>query len=81
MEALKLRYNYAVCKDSLFSDEMGYYETYGIQCCNNGSEKVLITISDISCDYNLVNELADDFTAYQLNPIHIYEAVENSAFV
>ena len=61
-----MRYSYAVCKDSLFYDEMGYYETYGIQCCNN---------------YNLVNELADDFTTYQLNPIHIYEAVENSAFV
>lgn len=51
------------------------YHTYGIKVSYNNTEKL---IEDISTDYQFVQSIINKFIKYNLEPIHIYEAIENT---
>lgn len=74
-------FGYIGYAENMFSDEIGSYSSYGIQCLDteqgeNGS--ILAELSDVSKDYSFVKWAAGRFTEFQLNPEHIEDAIENA---
>lgn len=69
------RYFYEVVRQSLTTDELGTYVTYGIRV---STERTQITfVSDISTDEHAVKHLAERCTREQLDPIHLNDVIED----
>lgn len=71
------KFRFIPVEQNLFCDELGYYRTYGIR-----AEELIASewvesmfLSDVSCDAALVAELSARFTAFQLDPCQLKDAV------
>lgn len=56
------------------------YHTFGLRILlsQNGIEKEVMLLPDISTDFSFVLRLADIFTRKQLDPIHLLDVLEDS---
>ena len=67
---------YIPVKESLYSQELGRYFSFGIEVQEQGPQR--LKVSDISTNESFVAELARRCTSGQLDPIHLYDVVEDS---
>ena len=67
---------YIPVKEALYSQELGYYCSFGIEVIEQGLPRLKVT--DISTDGDFVAELAQRCTVGQLDPIHLYDVIEDS---
>ncbi len=67
---------YTVFKEELNSDETGDYVTFGIRWQNDRS----FSVSDISLDEEQVTNLAHLFNELELDPTHLFDAVEDFVY-
>ena len=66
---------YSLCKDVGISENGETYLTYGIKVfCKEGVK----LIEDVSTDYYFVKSIVDRFTKFKLDPVHIYEAIQDA---
>ena len=66
---------YSLCKDVGISENGEAYLTYGIKVfCKEGVK----LIEDVSTDYYFVESIVDKFTKLKLDPVHIYEAIQDA---
>lgn len=70
-----VRYVYVSTKESLVSDELGAYISYGISALSNGQE--VSFISDVSTDPEVALRFARVCTECQLDPIHLPDVIED----
>ena len=67
---------YKLVEETLFSQELGrYYRTYGIAVFENGKQTELV--SDVSLDHTDVESLVSKCNKYGLEPIHLYDVIED----
>lgn len=71
---------YLVLEQTLWSEDVGCYRTYGIECWElvQQEKRHIISISDISGEEKSVESLAELWTLYQLHPVHIRDALDNA---
>ncbi len=69
----KVRYRYVPVQETLTSDELGTYVTYGISV--RAVEEEIAFISDVCADFEEIRQLADICTEKQLAPEHISEVI------
>lgn len=67
---------YIPVKDSLFSQEFGHYFSFGIEVFEHDS--LCMKVSDISTDVSFVTTLARQCTCGKLDPVHLYNVIEDS---
>ena len=70
-----VRYRYVPVQETLTTDELGTYVTYGISV--RAVEEEIAFVSDVSTDYEEIERLADMCTAKELDPIHLEEVVQD----
>ena len=63
-------------KELICSHDLGEYESFGISVLKNNT--VLSYVSDVSVDEQFILELAQRCTSGQLDPIHLYDVIEDS---
>ena len=68
---------YVTFKERLFSDDIGFYDSYGIKATDESNNNIL-TVSDVSVNESFVNELCRCFNLYQLDPVHLSDALDNA---
>ena len=71
----KVRYNYVPVQETLTTDELGTYVTYGLSV--RAVEEEIAFVSDVSTVYEEIERLADMCTAKQLDPVHLGEVVQD----
>ncbi len=59
------------------SDALGEYISFDIHIINEDND-ILLSISDVSTNENLVSDLCNLCNAGQLDPIHIYDVIEDT---
>ena len=69
-------YKYITIKEVFENPEIGTYTSYGLKAMQGNKE--ILTISDVSLDKTFVEGLARMYTEYQLDPIHLFEVVEDA---
>ena len=68
-------FNYVPVCEFVFSNDIGYYRTFGLKVFDNG---VLYTsVPDISADENVVSHLAQLCMDEQPDPVHLYDVIED----
>ncbi len=66
---------YKLLKQKKYYNNCGFYNTYGIVVFKN--EKHVRTVCDISTNEEKVQMLIEKFNAYELDPEHLTQAVED----
>lgn len=74
-EKTEKEYRYTAVCEKLYSDELGEYESYGIEIRKNG--ELVCRVSDISTDKDELERLAELCEREELSPIHIYDVIED----
>ena len=69
------RYVYTAERQSLHSEELGGYESYGIRVTLNGAEVGFV--GDVSTERELVNTVCALCNEHQLAPEHLPEITED----
>ena len=72
-------YNYNIFVEDLKNEDFGAYTAYGIVVCSmeNNQRKEVLRVSDVSTDKEIVENLIDLFNKEQLEPVHIYDVIED----
>ena len=72
-------YKYSVFVEMLKNEDSVAYTAYGIVVCSmeDNERKEVLKISDVSSDKSRVEELVDLCNKEQLEPIHIYDVIED----
>lgn len=75
----KIMYNYSVFVEMLKNEDSVAYTAYGIVVCSmeDNERKEVLKISDVSADKSRVEELVDLCNKEQLEPVHIYDVIED----
>ena len=68
-------YFYEAVRESLTSDELGVYVSYGISVSLNG--QTVAFVSDVSPDGADVERLVERCNREQLDPIHLNDVIED----
>lgn len=68
-------YHYHVTQETIHSNELGSYVTYGIRAECNGES--LAFVSDVSLTLEQAQRLAELCTECQLSPIHLCDVIED----
>ncbi len=69
-------YLYIPRKESLHSEDIGSYVSYGIQV-RDETGKVYTNVPDVSTNETFVREQCAKFTQHQLEPIHLADVLED----
>ena len=69
-------YQYLVVEETLFHNDIGTYVSYGIIALTE--DKEIVRISDISTNKTMVESMAKSYNDLQLNPIHLYDVIEDA---
>ena len=69
-------YKYITVEEQLEHPDIGTYTSYGIKAMK-GSDEIEF-VSDVSVDRPFVDELARCCTDLQLDPIHLFDVVEDA---
>lgn len=75
-EGKQTSYRYIPVQQTMESEELGRYSTFGIQAVLV-EETPLKLISDVSPNLDEVQHLAELCTAQELDPIHLQDVVED----
>ena len=70
-----VRYKYVPVQETLTTDELGSYVTYGLSV--RAVEEEIAFVSDVSTVYEEIERLADICSAKQLDPVHLEEVVQD----
>lgn len=70
-------FRYVPIKESLYSDDLGSYISFGIKVFDD-SNCAVVSVSDISVNETFVSELCNLCTLHQLNPIHLLDIIEDN---
>ena len=68
---------YLPYEESMCTDECGAYITFGI-VAYDGSCREIAAVPDVSTSEPFVRSLCDTFTKNQVDPIHLYEVIEDA---
>lgn len=71
-------YEFRAVEQVLSTPELGNYTTYGIRAYRttpSGDTTECALVSDVSCDQAFAADIAKRFTLYQLDPVHLMDAV------
>ena len=68
-------YSYFPIAQTLFSEELGEYVSYGIFATRD--EQTIALVSDVSTELEAVKELAARCTEHQLSPEHLSDVIED----
>lgn len=73
-------YKYFVKKETTNNPEIGIYTSYGIKITFVDKQKTknIQYIPDVFLDENLANKFADLCTINNLEPVHIYDVIEDA---
>lgn len=73
-------FRYLPFENESHSPCIGSYCTFGLRVLlsQNGIEKEVMLLPDISTDFSFVLRLAELFTRKQLDPIHLLDVLEDS---
>ena len=71
----KVRYCYVPIQQTIKSEDLGTYISYGISV--RAVEDEIIRVSDVSTEYDTVARLAQRCTENELDPIHLGEVIED----
>lgn len=73
---------YRCCAERRSSPDEGSYDCFGLMVqrldCKHRPSPALALVPDISVDRTFVEHLAELYTAYQLDPVHLLDAVEDA---
>lgn len=69
-------YKYITVEEKLENPDIGTYTSYGIKAIKENVEVEFV--SDVSVDKIFVDELARCCTDLQLDPIHLFDVVEDA---
>lgn len=74
-------YLYQTYEEKLNNPDIGSYISFGIIVLseNNTHKEELFRVSDVSADKSFVENLASLCTKEQLDPIHIYDVIEDNS--
>lgn len=70
-------FQYVPFEESLQSDELGSYISFGIKAVDS-SNRITTSVSDVSTDEAFVADLCNRCTLQQLNPIHLLDVIEDN---
>ena len=70
-------FHYVPTKQNLTSKEIGTYTTYGVTVQDDESRTIL-SVSDVSPDREFVIGLCDRCNRFQLDPVHLFDAIYDS---
>lgn len=70
------QYIYEPIRQTVVSDDLGEYVTYGIRVLSNG--KPLSLVTDVSTDMDTVERLSALCTKEQLDPIHLMDVISDA---
>lgn len=73
-------YRYLTYKENLQSSELGHYISFGIKVFDSSNCEVT-SVSDVSVDQTLVENLCDVLTLYQVEPVHLMNIIEDFIFI
>ncbi|MGN0629373.1 MAG: DUF6514 family protein [Oscillospiraceae bacterium] len=75
-----LLFLYKLFEQTICSEEMGEYRSFGIRACrvSESGEEDLLSVSDVSADREFAEKLVEKFNEFQLSPIHLREATEDA---
>ena len=71
----KVRYRYVPVQETLRTDELGTYVTYGLSV--RTEEKEIAFVSDVCTDFDEVRELASLCTEKELDPDQLPDVIED----
>ena len=72
-------FRYIVKRETLHTPELGVYHTFGVQVLETqeGSEKVIASVSDVSLDVEKITEFISLCNEHQLCPEHLLDVIED----
>ena len=70
-----VRYRYVPVQETLTTDELGTYVTYGLSV--RAVEEEIAFISDVSTEFEEIQHLANVCTEKQLDPDHLSDVLED----
>ncbi len=75
-------YLYQTYEEKLNHVDIGSYTGFGIIVLfvSEDSEEELFRVSDISVDKSVVDNMSELYTQVQLEPIHIYDVIEDTVY-
>lgn len=75
-------YNYNIFVEVLKNEDSDAYTAYGICVCSmeNNQRKEVLKVSDVSTDKEKVDNLVDLCNKEQLEPVHIYDVIEDCLY-
>ena len=68
-----MKCRYETVRENAHSDELGEYKTYGIRVLAE-----VASVSDVSSDKAVVDELCRSFNERELSPLHLLGVIEKS---
>ena len=71
----KIRYRYVPVRETLSSDELGTYDTYGISV--RTTEEEISFVRDVSTEFEEIQYLTNVCTEKQLDPEHLSDVLED----
>ena len=71
-----MMYKYIVVEETLENPEIGTYTSYGLKAMQG--DKEITVVSDVSLDRAFVEGLARMYTEFQLDPVHLFEVIEDA---
>ena len=69
-------FRYVPFREELYSDELRCYTSFGIRV-KDSQNNILFTVSDVFTKYSFAKRVCHKFTTEQLDPIHLYEVIED----
>lgn len=70
-------YQYRLTENRLYTEELGQYVSFGIDVANS-SGQIILSVPDVSPDRQLVTDLCACCTQLQLDPIHLFDVLEDT---
>ena len=71
----KVRYRYVPVRETLTSDELGTYISYGLSV--RAVEEEIAFVSDVTTEYEEIERLADLCTEKALDPLHLEDVLQD----
>lgn len=73
------KYLYTFVEEIIVSDEFGEYNTFGIKIfkIEDLGNREVCCVRDVSTNKEFVCRLVEDCNKYELDPIHIFDVIED----
>ena len=70
-------WNYQAVREIRYRPELGWYFTYGIRARRRSVRgwDQIESVHDVTTDRGFADQLAEEFSVYQLSPVHLRDTV------